>query len=322
MRIDQNFVGGKMICSGCGEEVGEAKFCPNCGEKVEIVEEEVEGISTQKYCPDCNVEVGEASYCPDCGGLTEPIQEDEEEVYEETYEEEPSYTTSKYSIQQFLDKTAEKMVGNEVFELENDYLLDINLNGKVWAKLGSMVAYTGDVRFKKQSSLEGGISKFVMKKVSGESAKLMSVKGQGHVYLADGGKRITILNMEGNRLYVNGNDILAFEETIDWDIKMMSGAGAMQGGLFNIRLEGYGMIAITTHYIPITLAVTPDRPVFTDPNATVAWSDGLSIDYKSDVNLGTLLGRGSGETFQMAFRGSGFVIIQPYEEIAGSFGQI
>ncbi|MDI6724844.1 MAG: AIM24 family protein [Methanobacterium sp.] len=296
-----------MNCPNCGEEIGDAKFCPSCGEKVEEV-------SAQKYCPDCNIEVGEANFCPDCGGKTEPIPED---VYEE-----PTYTTSKYTIQEFLDKTAEKVVGEEVFELENPYLLDINLNGKVWTKWGAMVAYTGDVKFKKQSSLEGGISKFVMKKVSGESSKLMSAKGQGHVYLADNGKKITILNMEGNRLYVNGNDILAFEETIDWDIKMMSGAGAMQGGLFNMRLEGYGMIAITTHYTPITLAVTPDRPVFTDPNATVAWSDGLSIDYKTDVNLGTLFGRGSGETFQMAFRGNGFVIVQPFEEIAGGYGQI
>jgi uncharacterized protein (AIM24 family) len=185
-----------------------------------------------------------------------------------------------------------------------------------------MVAYTGDVKFKKQSSLDGGIDKFLMKKVSGETSRLMSLKGQGHVYLADKGKKITILNLEGSRLYVNGNDILAFEENIDWKIKMMSGAGAMSGGLFNIRLDGNGMIAITTHYTPITLAVTPDRTVYTDPNATVAWSDGLSIDYKTDVNLGTLLGRGSGETFQMSFKGNGFVIIQPFEEGAGGIGDI
>ena len=306
-----------MQCQ-CGEEVGDAKFCPQCGGKVEPVE-----VSTEKYCPDCNVEVGEANFCPECGGKTEPIPETVPEVASAQIPvSEGNYVSSKYSVQQFLDETAEKQVGEEVFELENPYLLDINLNGKAWAKLGSMVAYTGDVKFKKQSSLEGGISKFVMKKVSGESSKLMSAKGQGHVYLADKGKRITILNMEGNRLFVNGNDILAFEEQIDWDITMMSGAGAMSGGLFNIRLEGYGMIAITTHYTPITLTVTPDRPVYTDPNATVAWSDGLSIDYKADVNLGTLLGRGSGETFQMAFRGNGFVIVQPFEEIVGSYGQM
>ncbi|HEX3014530.1 MAG TPA: AIM24 family protein [Methanobacterium sp.] len=310
-----------MNCSNCGEDIGEAKFCPQCGTNVEEVlaaEETPVEVSAEKYCPDCNVIVEEANFCPECGGKTEPIPEEDEE----TGIDEPQHYTSKYSVQEFLDRTCEKESGGEIFELENDYLLDVDLNGKIWAKLGSMVAYTGDIRFKKQSSLEGGIDKFIMKKMSGENSKLMSAKGQGHVYLADKGKRITILNLEGNRLYVNGNDILAFEEDIDWDIKMMSGAGVMSGGLFNIRLQGYGMIAVTTHYTPITLAVTPERPVYTDPNATVAWSDGLSIDYKTDVNLGTLLGRGSGETFQMAFRGNGFVIIQPYEEIADGLGKI
>ena len=273
-------------------------------------------------CPNCGQNVAEGGqFCPECGTKVEQAPVEEVEVVEETYEEVPP-STSKYSIQAFLDRTAEKTGGTEVFELENHYLLDVNLNGKVWAKWGSMVAYTGDVTFKKQSSLEGGIDKFLMKKVSGETSKLMSASGQGHVYLADKGKTVTILDLDGYRLYVNGNDILAFEEQIDWDIKMMSGAGAMSGGLFNIRLQGYGMIAITTHYTPITLAVTPDRPVYTDPNATVAWSDGLTIDYKTDINLGTLLGRGSGETFQMEFRGEGFVIIQPYEEIAGGYGQV
>ena len=310
-----------MNCSSCGEDVGEAKFCPQCGAKVEeilVAEETPREVSTEKYCPECDVIVAEANFCPECGGKTEIVPE----KTAETKVEKQAHYTSKYSIQSFLDRTAEKYEGNEVFELENDYLLDVNLDGKVWAKMGSMVAYTGDVKFKKQSSLEGGIDKFIMKKVSGESSKLMSATGYGNVFLADDGKRVTILNLEGSRLYVNGNDILAFEENIDWDIKMMSGAGSLSGGMFNIRLQGYGMIAITTHYTPITLAVTPERPVYTDPNATVAWSDGLSIDYKTDVNLGTLLGRGSGETFQMAFRGNGFVIIQPYEEIAAGIGKI
>lgn len=274
-------------------------------------------------CPKCGGEVEEGGkFCPECGTkIEQPPVKEELKVIGETVKTEP-HQTSKYSVQAFLDKTAEKMVGEEVFELENDYLLDVNLNGKVWAKLGAMVAYTGEIKFKKQSSLEGGLNKFLMKKVSGETSRLMSAKGQGHVYLADKGKKITILNLEGKKLYVNGNDILAFEEHIDWDIKMMSGAGAMSGGLFNIRLQGHGMIAITTHYTPITLAVTPDRPIYTDPNATVAWSDGLSIDYKTDINLGTLLGRGSGETFQMSFKGQGFVIIQPFEEVAGGIGEM
>nr|WP_238380678.1 AIM24 family protein [Methanolobus vulcani] len=61
--------------------------------------------------------------------------------------------------------------------------------------------------------------------------------------------------------------------------------------------------------------VSSDRPVFTDPNATVAWSGNLQPDIKTDISLKTLVGRSSGESIQMAFKGEGFVVIQPYEEI-------
>ncbi len=65
----------------------------------------------------------------------------------------------------------------------------------------------------------------------------------------------------------------------------------------------------------MTLKVTPDSPVTTDPNATVMWSGNLEPELKIDVQWKTLVGRGSGESVQMLFRGKGFVVVQPYEEI-------
>ncbi len=88
----------------------------------------------------------------------------------------------------------------------------------------------------------------------------------------------------------------------------------MAGGLFNVKLEGTGMIAITTHYDPLTLKVTPENPEFTDPNA-VAWSGNLQHELKTDVSLKTFVGCSSGESLQTAFKGDGFVVIQPYEEV-------
>jgi uncharacterized protein (AIM24 family) len=92
-------------------------------------------------------------------------------------------------------------------------------------------------------------------------------------------------------------------------------AGMMSGGIFQVKLTGSGHVAITTHGDPLVLLVKPDQPVFTDPNATVAWSGNLSPDLKSNVSFKSLLGRGSGEEFQMKFSGDGWVLIQPYEEV-------
>lgn len=228
----------------------------------------------------------------------------------------------RYSIDEFIEATGQRDLGEGVFELERDRLLEVNLNGRMWTKKGSMVAYLGNVKFTREGILEHGLGKMLKKAVTGEGVRLTKAEGEGKIYLADSGKKISIINLQNQAIYVNGNDILAFEDSIKWDIKMMKKmAGIMAGGLFNVKLEGTGMIAITTHYDPLTLQVTHDQPVFTDPNATVAWSENLQPSIKADISLKTLVGRESGETIQMVFKGEGFVVIQPYEEVYFQVGQ-
>ena len=52
---------------------------------------------------------------------------------------------------------------------------------------------------------------------------------------------------------------------------------------------------------------------FADAQAAITWSSGVSTSIKTDVNLKTLIGRGSGESIQMAFTGQGWVLVQPSE---------
>jgi uncharacterized protein (AIM24 family) len=216
----------------------------------------------------------------------------------------------------FVSQTAERPERAHPFELEGERILELNLQGRIWTKMGSMIAYTGAIKFTREGVLEHGLGKFLKKTFTGEGIRLTKAEGAGRLYLADSGKKITVLDLRGESLFVNGNDVLAFQDTIQWDIKMMRRVtGILAGGLFNIRLEGTGLIAITTHYNPLTLRVAPGQPVITDPNATVAWSGTLNPTFRTDVSLKTFLGRGSGESIQMEFAGDGFVVVQPYEEV-------
>jgi uncharacterized protein (AIM24 family) len=229
---------------------------------------------------------------------------------------------SRYSIDEFISQSEQKDKGQGVFELETQRMLEVNLEGMIWTKMGSMVAYTGDIKFTREGILEHGMGKLFKKMVSGEGTQLTKAEGSGKLYLADTGKKITILNLQNETMFVNGNDLLAFEPGINWDIKMMRKiTGMLAGGLFNVKLEGQGNIAITTHYDPLTLKVSPGHPVTTDPNATVAWSGSLSPEFKKDISIKTFFGRGSGESIQMHFEGEGFVVIQPYEEVYLQSGQ-
>ncbi|WP_101846020.1 AIM24 family protein [Halobacillus sp. Marseille-P3879] len=228
---------------------------------------------------------------------------------------------SNYSINEFIRKTKQDEAENEFFELETPRILEVNLADHVWAKAGSMISYNGAVKFEREGILEHGVGKMFKKAFSGEGSSLMKASGRGRLYLADQGKKITVFDLDNEAITVNGNDLLAFEPGISWDIKLMKKvAGMMSGGLFNVTLEGSGRVAITSHYEPLTLLVSPDQPVITDPNATVAWSGHLKPEFRTDVSFKTFIGRGSGESIQMEFKGEGFVIVQPFEEVVTSGG--
>lgn len=222
---------------------------------------------------------------------------------------------SRFTIDEFISQTKQDEQENDFFELETPRILEVNLKERVWAKAGSMISYNGNIKFERERLLEHGIDKMFKKTFTGEGNALMKATGSGQLYLADSGKKITIFQLDGETITVNGNDLLAFEPEIDWDIHFMKKlAGMMAGGLFNVTLKGSGQVAITSHYEPLTLLVKPGIPIYTDPAATVAWSGNLKPDFKTDISLRTFLGRGSGESIQMEFRGEGFVIVQPFEE--------
>jgi uncharacterized protein (AIM24 family) len=203
--------------------------------------------------------------------------------------------------------------GREKFELENSKLLDIDVDGSVMAKAGSMIAYDGNLTFTGKSSAEGGVMGFIKEKATSEGTLIMEVEGQGHLYIADQEKKIQPIQLDpGESISVNGEDVLAFETSVDYSIGTIGSIGGAQaGGLTNVYLEGPGMVAITTHGDPMVLA----PPVKTDPQATVAWSSNLSPSISSDRSISDSIGQSSGETYQMSFDGQqGFVVVQPFEE--------
>ena len=212
------------------------------------------------------------------------------------------------SLKQF-DETE----STDAFSLQNSKLLKVRLDQvTVQAKLGSMVAYQGEVKFEHAGA--GGVARFIKKAVTSEGTQLMKVSGTGEVFLADQAQDVHVLRLEGERITCNGRNVLAFDAGIDWDIKRVQGgaAGALAGGLFNMTLTGSGFVALVTDGPPVLLDAG-SAATYADAQAAVAWSSGVSTSLKADVNLKTLIGRGSGETFQLGFSGDGWVLVQPSE---------
>ena len=210
-----------------------------------------------------------------------------------------------------LDRYREVETG-EAFTLQNPRLLKVELSEtSVMARNGAMVAYQGDVRFQHKG---GGLGRLLKKAATGESLRLMEAGGSGELFLANQAMLVHVLRLNGDSLTANGRNILAFEAGIDWDVTRVKGgaAGMVAGGLFNIHLRGTGWVALVSDGEPVRLDVA-EAPTFADPQAAIAWSGEVTTSLKADVQAKSLIGMGSGESFQLGFSGQGWVLVQPSE---------
>ena len=185
------------------------------------------------------------------------------------------------------------------------------VNGEVLARQGAMIAYRGQIQFEVKSQ---GVGNFLKRAVTGEGLALMAVRGQGEVWFASAAQDCFILDLEqGDALTINGRNVVCFDPSLSYDIQMVRGAGMFGGGLFNCVFSGQGRLAINCEGQPIVIPVTPQLPVLVDTDAVVGWSSSLQTAIQKSQSLKSILRGGSGELFQLALSGQGFVIIQPSE---------
>ena len=198
----------------------------------------------------------------------------------------------------------------ERFSLHHRKTLRVVLGEPVLAAKGAMVAYQGQVSFEHKSA--GSIGKMMRRLVTSEDTPLMTVAGRGEVFFADTAKDIFLVKLEGDGLSVNGTALLAMDAGLDYDVHRVKGAGVLAGGMFNTLIQGTGTVALTSDGQPLILDCS-QAPTYVDINAAVCWSANLVPQVVSSMNMRSMLRGGTGEAFQYAFQGPGFVVVQPSE---------
>ncbi|MDG9705934.1 AIM24 family protein [Streptomyces sp. DH37] len=201
------------------------------------------------------------------------------------------------------------------FRLQGGKVLAVDLAGDaVRAKNGSMVAYDGRMDFKKLSGGGEGLRGMVTRRLTGEQMELMEVKGQGTCYFADRASDINLVALRGEKLHVESSNLLCVDGSLRTGTTFTGLRGASQGnGLFTTTVEGTGTAALTSDGPAVVLRVTPQLPLQVDPGAYVAHTGNLQQHFQTGVTFRTLVGEGSGESFQIRFEGDGLVYVQPSE---------
>ncbi|MET8624969.1 AIM24 family protein [Kitasatospora sp. NPDC004669] len=195
---------------------------------------------------------------------------------------------------------------------------------RLFSQRGAMIAYTGDVRFTPNiTGGQGGVMSMIGRRVANEDTPLMTVEGHGRVMFGHGGHHVQVIDLVGDTLFVEADRLLAFEGTLRQSTVFLGSQGGVMGmvrgqvsgqGLFTTRLEGHGSVAVMAHGGVFELPITPDRPVHVDPQAYVAHRGEVRNKLSTAIGWREMIGRGSGEAFQLELSGQGAVYVQASEE--------
>ncbi|MEV8392182.1 MULTISPECIES: TerD family protein [unclassified Streptomyces] len=197
---------------------------------------------------------------------------------------------------------------------QNGQLMRVDLGeggSPVLARQGSMVMYQGKVDFGYKGA---GFAGRLVGNATGQEMQLMRCTGKGQVFLAEEGAHLHPVELQGDGICVSAENVLAFDESLQYEVRRIEGHGIPGGALFTMLFQGTGTVVVKTHGIPVVLPVTPTT--FADSNAVVAWSAASQVIISSQVRLRRNAYPGhSGETVNLQFRGApgNFIVVQPYE---------
>jgi uncharacterized protein (AIM24 family) len=195
---------------------------------------------------------------------------------------------------------------------------------RMFSQRGAMLAYRGDVSFTPSiTGGQGGVMSMIGRRVANEATPLMTVEGDGSVMFGHGGHHIHCVDLAGETLYVEADRLLAFDGSLQQGTMFMGSQGGVMGvirgqvtgqGLFTTTLQGKGSVAVMAHGGVIELPITPRSPVHVDPQAYVAHRGDVRNKLSAALGWREMVGRGSGEAFQLELSGQGMVYVQASEE--------
>jgi len=190
--------------------------------------------------------------------------------------------------------------------------VDLGIGGQpVLARQGSMVLYQGKVDFSYKGA---GFAGRIVGNATGQEMQLMRCTGQGQVFLAENNTMLHPIELQGDGICVSAENVLAFDEGLQYEVRRIEGHGIPGGALFTMQFTGTGTIVVKTHGTPVVLPVTPTT--FADANAVVAWSSAAQVVVSSQVRMRRNAYPGdTGESVNLQFRAApgNFIVVQPYE---------
>ena len=176
--------------------------------------------------------------------------------------------------------------------LENN-LMEVTFSGKIFIKQGTIYSYSGNLTFWVKPQREQG------------APPLVIVSGTGRLLLTDREREITVLQVNGEEIFVEPSHLLACQDTLTPRYASIEREGAPQPRMHVLAIAGTGLIALSVQTKPLVLTVTPGYPVNVSSADVISWSGDLTPTIVEDQALAELMSPHSRPSLNVRLEGAG-----------------
>lgn len=184
----------------------------------------------------------------------------------------------------------------EVFRNMEKGLLEVDFEGKVFLKQGTIYSYSGNLTF------------WVKEKRAKGQPALVIVTGTGRLLLTDQEREITLMQVNDEAIFVEPTHLLACEEGLQPRYERF---GEADNAFEAVVLEGRGMVALSVATKPLPLTVRPDLPVSVPASSVIMWAGELKPSVVDDPQVYAVVLASSSEGGRLLrLEGSGRVLVE------------
>lgn len=186
-----------------------------------------------------------------------------------------------------------------LFHVRPDGGLEIASRGVVFVRKGSVVWYSGKMRFSAEASFRGT-----------RLEKILRADGRGYLYVNDPGRQAYRRELTGQSLYLEGSRILALDNGLSFRLEPIHDF-RMNRRVDILKIFGRGSVILSVGGPLLAHEVSPDFPLNVSSRDLVAWTGDLVPSVLEDRFLEEVMMPDVGSAPKVRFEGEGTVLTEP-----------
>jgi uncharacterized protein (AIM24 family) len=189
--------------------------------------------------------------------------------------------------------------GRPLFHVRSDGGLEIASRGVVFVRKGSVVWYSGKMRFSGEPSFRGT-----------RLEKILRADGRGYLFVNDPGRAAFRRDLSGQSLYLEGSRLLALDHGLSFRLEPIHDF-RMNRRVDILKIQGRGSVVLSVGGPLLAHEVSAEFPLNVSSRDLVAWTGDLVPSVLEDRFLEEVMMPDVGSAPKLRFEGMGTVLTEP-----------